>query len=198
MKMKLIFSVLYLYFFISVSYGASITTITLNDSFVLMNPRNEVATDIQIGLPPPAGGQEIGGGSGGSAFDRTNLVPLQFIRFFVGSGVNAGTGVAGNASITLNIMDFNIGTNFTVDFSYDIEGTINKEFEDAILVTQGVFDPQFPQGPLGEDLLVEAVPEPQPLFLVILGLVGIGLNRGKKIFSSLGGKMKTHTVNHSG
>lgn len=161
---------------IDVTYAALITTVTKNDSFSLMNPRDMIATDIQIGLIPPTGGQLIGAGSdGGSAFDRTILEPEFFVSFYVGSGTDAGTGVAGLATITLNIQGFDVGTNFSADFSYDVPGSRNKEYQEATLLAQGIFDSNFPQGPLGEDLLVKSVPEPSTLFVFFTGLLGLTL-----------------------
>ena len=153
----------------SVDVFAGPVTVGPNDSWRFRNPRNELATNMEI----ISGGVSLScdGSSGWSAFDMCSQGLANGLHFFIGGGVNPGTGVAANSDYIVNFQDFDVGTTFTVAYSYGGANVI-----DITVVTDfgyiGQFDPAHPQGNLDTDALVQDIPEPSTAPLVLLAITG--------------------------
>jgi hypothetical protein len=165
----------------SVDVFAGPVTVGPNDSWRFKNPRNELATNMEI----LSGGVSLScdGSSGGPAFDMCSQGLANGLHFFIGSGANQGTGVAANSDYIVNFQDFDVGTTFSVSFSYGGENVI-----DISVVTDfgyiGQFDPAYPQGNFNTDALVQGIPEPSTAPLVLLAVIGCVLAKRQKRKSS--------------
>ena len=133
-----------------------------NDSWTVLNPRNEVATD--LGVFSLDSDFNCSSSSGGSAFDRCSNF-ITGIIFAIGSGGNPGTGVAANSTLVINFANFDVGTDFSLFFSYgDRNGIDISEITD--FAYNGQFDPMFPQGPQGRDALISVSEPPMAALLL--------------------------------
>ncbi|MDT9000082.1 hypothetical protein RQP53_12470 [Paucibacter sp. APW11] len=153
---------------------AGLVLVGQNDSWKVKNPRNELATDMSLLTNGPALSCALS--SGGAAFDSCSQGLANGLTFFVGTGANAGSGVAANGYYVITFSNLAAGTEISVDFSYGPHNVV-----DISLVTDynylGQFDPAFPPGPPGQDGLIHGLAEPPASALILLAMLGLAIPR---------------------